>query len=188
MKKVLMTMMVVAAAMTATAQGLPVKDDGSYEVKEVVVTDSVSAQELYDRAMVALSRWSDGNAEKNMDYHDRDAGTLIYKGIHSLGFKNVFLGDGWERYMNYTLKVRCKDGKAQVTVTVPTLLFVYNKNGVKQTYTTSQMNSAVVSAKGKKKERGEAILAEIKSYSESMVKAMMGELLKKGIVGDDDDF
>jgi hypothetical protein len=89
--------------------------------------------------------------------------------------------------MNYTLKVRCKDGKAQVTMTVPTLLFVYNKNGVKRTYTTAQMNVAVMSEKGKKKERGEAILTEIKSYSESMVMAMKNELMKKGMV-DDDDF
>lgn len=188
MKKVLMMIVVAMAAMTATAQGLPTKEDGSYEVKEVVTTDSVSAQVLYDRAMIALSRWSEGNVEKNLDYHDRSAGTLIYKGIHSLGFKNVFLGDGWERYMNYSLKVRCKKGRAQVTLTVPTLLFVYNKNGVKQTYTTEQMNAAVASASGKKRERGQAILAEIKSYSESIVKAMIGELLKKGIVGDDDDF
>lgn len=187
MKKVFLTMVVAVATMTAAAQGLPVKEDGSYEVKEVVVTDTASAQELYDRAMIAMSKWSDGNVEKNLDYHDRDAGTMIYKGIHSLGFKNVFLGDGWERYMNYTLKVRCKDGKAQVTVTVPTLLFVYNKNGVKRTYTTAQMNVAVMSEKGKKRERGEAILAEIKSYSESMVMAMKNELMKKGMV-DDDDF
>lgn len=188
MKKVMMIVMMAAVVMMATAQGLPVKDDGSYEVKEVVLTDSVTAQELYERAMTALSEMANGNAERNMDYHDRDAATLVFKGVQALGFKNVFLGEGWQRYMNYQLKVRCKDGKAQVTVTVPKLTFIYTKNGNTREFTVAQMNAAVVASKGKKRERGEVILEAIKAYSDALMKAMRNALTKSGGAADDDDF
>lgn len=188
MKKVLMIVMMVAVAMTAAAQGLPVKDDGSYEVKEVVMTDSVTAQELYDRAMTALSEMANGNAERNMDYHDRDAATLVFKGVQALGFKNVFLGEGWQRYMNYQLKVRCKDGRAQVTVTVPKLTFVYTKDGNTRTFDIAQMNAAVAASKGKRRERGEVILEAIKAYSDALMRAMKNALTKSGGAADDDDF
>ena len=190
MKKVLSIALLLVGMMASAQEGLPTKEDGTFEKKVVVRVDSVDAQTIYDRAMMAISSWSSGKTENSMDYHDRNAGILIYKGVEPMGFKNVFLGDGWERYINYSLKVHCKDGRAQVTVSVPTIFFVYNKNGMRRNFTIEQLNQAVKEAKSKKKERGEAILQNIDEFSSSLLHAMELALQKQSgnVMDDDDDF
>lgn len=190
MKKVLFTMLMLMAGMTINAQEIELNDQGAYEKKIVVYVDSIEATVLYDRAMVALSDWTgaSGKAQAGLDYHDRDAGTVIYKGHEYIGFKNVFLGDGWERYADFTIKVRCKDGRAQITTSIPTITFVYNKNGTKRNYTAADVTKAVEEAKGKKKERGNALLADIKTLIETISTAMSDRLKNNSSSEDDDDF
>lgn len=189
MKKVLFTVFVLMTGLVANAQDLLINEKGAYEKKTVVLVDSTKAGILYDRAMEALSDWTgaSGKAQAGLDYHDRDAGTVIYKGHEYIGFKNVFLGDGWERYADFTLKIRCKDGRAQVTVTIPTITFVYTKNGMKRNYTAAEVTKAVEESKGKKKERGIVLLGDIKELVETLSTAM-SDRLKKACASDDDDF
>ena len=176
------------AGMTTNAQETKLNDKGAYENVIVVYVDSAKANILYDRAMVALSDWTgaSGKAQAGLDYHDREAGTVIYKGHEYIGFKNVFLGDGWERYADFTIKVRCKDGRAQITTSIPTVTFVYNRNGMKRNFTAAEVTKAVEEAKGKKKERGIAILADLKELIETISSAMSERL--KNVGNDDDDF
>lgn len=190
MKKVLLSLMMLMAGMTINAQEIELNDKGAYEKKMVVYVDSIKATVLYDRAMVALSDWTgaSGKAQAGLDYHDRDAGTVIYKGHEYIGFKNVFLGDGWERYADFTIKVRCKDGRAQITTSIPTITFVYNKNGMKRNFTAADVIKAVEEAKGKKKERGIALLADMKELIENISSAMSDRLKNAGDSGGDDDF
>lgn len=189
MKKVTLTMLMLITGLLVNAQEIILNDKGAYEKKVVVSVDNTKASILYDRAMEALSDWTgaSGKAQAGLDYHDRDAGTVIYKGHEYIGFKNVFLGDGWERYADFTLKVRCKDGRAQVTVTIPTITFVYNKNGMKRNYTAAEVSKAVEESKGKKKERGIVLLADIKELIETLSTDMSNRLNKTG-TSDDDDF
>ena len=126
-----------------------------------MIVENTSAAVLYGRAMEALSDWTgaDGRSKAGIDFSDKDAGTVIYKGDYYLGFKKTILGAGWDRYADFTLKVRCKDGKAQVTVIVSSISGIYNKNGVKKTYTIREVVDITKNLRVKRK-RVERILCQ----------------------------
>lgn len=210
MKKVLFIFALLLSGLTAGAQddvygfhdvavgehqknggttGIDLTSDGAYERKEVVTVDSVSAAVLYDRAMMALSDWTgpDGKAKAGIDYQNQETHTVIYKGTFSLGFKNTFLGDGWHRYANFTLKVRCKDGRAQVTATVGTMTGIYNRGNIERSWTVAEIKEAVMKSNGSKRERGETLLTDIVETADGIM-AAMGAKLKAADGSDDDDF
>jgi len=189
MKKVLSIFALLLSALTAGAQDIELTPNGAYERKEVVTVDSASAAVLYDRAMIALSDWTgpDGKAKVGIDYQNQDTHTVVYKGTFSLGFKNVFLGDGWHRYANFTLKVRCKNGRAQVTVTVGTMTGIYSLGNIERSCTVAEMKEAVMKIKGPKRERGEKLMAYIVETADGIM-AAMGVKLKAADGGCDDDF
>lgn len=189
MRKVLFIFALMLSGLTTGAQDIQLTPDGAYERKEVVMVDSMSAATLYDRAMMALSDWTgpDGKARAGVDYQNQETHTVIYKGTFSLGFKNTFLGDGWHRYANFTLKVRCKDGRVQVTVTVGTMTGIYNRGNIERSWTIAEIKEAVKKSKGAKRERGEMLLADIVETADGIM-ASMGVKLKAADGGDDDDF
>lgn len=188
MKKVLFIFALLLAGLSAGAQDIELTPEGAYEKKEVVVVDSVSAAVLYDRAMVALSDWTgpDGKANVGIDYQNQETHTVIYKGTFYLGFKATLLGAGWHRYANFTLKVRCKDGRAQVTVTVGTVTFIYNRGNIERSCTIAVLKEAVNKSKGAKRERGETMLADIVGTANVIMAAMSAKLRDAGNSGDDD--
>ena len=187
MKKVLFIFALLLSGLTADAQDIQLTPDGAYERKEIVTVDSASAATLYDRAMIALTDWTgpDGKAKAGIDYQNPDTHTLIYKGTFSLGFKNIFLGDGWHRYANFTLKVRCKDGRAQVTVTVGTMTGIYNRGNIERSWTIFEIQDAVLKSKGARRKRGETLLSDIVETADGIM-AAMGVKLKAADGGDDD--
>lgn len=187
MKKVIIMMLLLTAGLSINAQDIQLTETGAYEKKEVVVVDSVKAIVLFERAMIALSDWTgpDGKAKAGIDYQEKETGTVIYKGRYSLGFKNTFLGDGWNRYAEFSLKVRCKEGRAQVTVTVPTVTAIYNRNGVTRTNSIKVLLDAVKQSKGAKRERGEKLMTDLIETADGLVAAMC-ERLKNGGANDDD--
>jgi len=190
MKKVFLFLALLLATMTAGAQDIELTPDGAYEKKDVVTVDSVSADVLYDRAMIALTDWTgpDGKAKAGIDYQNQETHTIIYKGMFSLGFKNTFLGDGWHRYANFTLKVRCKDGRAQVTLTVGTMTAIYNRGNIERSWTIGEIKEAVKKSKGAKRERGEMLLTDIVETADGIMAAMGSKLKAADDGGDDDDF
>lgn len=105
-------------------------ESGVYELKVVEQYDSVKATTLYERSLVALSDVV-GSYEKsktNIDVAEKDAGMIVYKGELYLGFKKVNMMCGYETFANFTLKVRCKDGRVQYTLTVPSLHMYWSCN------------------------------------------------------------
>lgn len=168
---------------------IPLNDKGAYERQEVVTVEGASASSLYDLAMMALSDWTgpDGKAKVGIDYQNQETHTVVYKGTFSLGFKNIFLGDGWNRYANFTLKVRCKDGRAQVVVTVAQMTGIYNRENVERSCTIAEMKEAVMKSKGAKRERGETLLAYIVETADGMISEMT-EKLKATTADGDEDF
>lgn len=123
MKKVLLTIALLAAGLTASAQG-EVKD-GAWEDRRVVEVAGASVSTLYLRALEALSDWA-GSQEKSkmgIDVQDKDEGIVVYKGEYYLGYGKANFMYGWDTWANFTLKVRCKEGRAQVSATVPSLTF-----------------------------------------------------------------
>lgn len=102
-----------------------VKEKGVYEKIRVVAVDNVNAATLYVRAMEALSDWTgpDGLSKAGLDFCDKDAGIVNYKGDFYNGSQK-FPGGKVNIYTDFALKVRCKDGRAQITVTVPSIHYV----------------------------------------------------------------
>jgi len=82
MKKVLLSLMMLMTGMAINAQDISLTPEGTYEVKEVINVENVSAATLYDRAVMALSDWTgaSGKASAGLDVHERDAGLVVYKG------------------------------------------------------------------------------------------------------------
>lgn len=85
----------------------------------------VSSDKLYVRALEALSDWagSQGKSKIGIDVQDKDEGLVVYKGRLNMGFHKVNFMAGWEVYADFTIKIKCKDGRAQVSANVPSLTF-----------------------------------------------------------------
>lgn len=122
MKKVLLFAMLMVA-MTAKAQVTLV--NGVYEKKIVEQYDSVKADILYLRALETLSDWagSQQNSKIGIDVQDKDNGMVVYKGSYYMGYHKANFLCGWETTADFTIKIRCKDGKAQLTCQVPSMTF-----------------------------------------------------------------
>ena len=128
MKRITTILMLLSAVLTVSAQ--IVLKNGIYEKQVVEQFADASAQTLYSRALEGLSDWTgvNGKSTYGIDYQDKESSTVIYKGKLYLGFKNMFVLQGWDVWAEFTMKIRCKDGRAQVTITVPSLWFEYNVN------------------------------------------------------------
>ncbi len=193
MKRVLLLIMLAAAVFSVNAQVLSedsaatiVKEKGVFEQKKVVYVDSVKASTLYRRAMEALSDWTgtDGRSRAGLDYCDKEEGLVTYKGEFYNGYRKLLLGT-LPFYTDFTLKVRCKDGRAQVIVTVPTMHTVLN-NGKKRTWTVREIVDAQESTTKKAKEK-----AKNKTNAISMreVVNLLLESMESALKQDkDDDF
>lgn len=129
MKKLVIIFAFLITAFTLSAQ-TTLNESGVYELKVVENYDSVKATTLYERSLVALSDVV-GSYEKsktNIDVAEKDAGVIVYKGELYLGFKKVNISCGYDTFAVFTLKVRCKDGKVQYTITVPSLHMYWSCN------------------------------------------------------------
>ena len=173
MKK-LMTIALMMVAMTVSAQEMELNENGAYERKEVVMIDGTSAATLYDRAMIALSDWtgSDGHSKAGIDYSERDAGVVIYKGNYFIEKKS-----GVSVTADFTMKVRCKDGKAQITVTISSLTADAPSIHRTKTRTIAQV------VEGKKK-NGQRYVSMIPDIVNTLRQAMSDKLKNSS----DDDF
>lgn len=125
MKKLLMTIALAASVVIASAQGSII--NGAYENKVVREYPGVSAETLYIRALEALSDWAGTQAKSsiNIDVQDKEEGLVVYKGQMYLGFHKSNPFYGWDALADFTLKIRVKDGKAQLSCHVPTLTIDY---------------------------------------------------------------
>lgn len=188
MKKVLF-LLLTCAAMTANAQDIELNEQGAYERKEVVQVEGTTAATLYDRAMIALSEWNgpDGKSKAGLDYQNQETHTIIYKGTYYLGFKKILL-TGWDRYANFTLKVRCKDGRAQLTVNVPTVTAIFQKNGAKRIFSLEEVLDIKEKSGKKRIERIEDLVNRLKNNADALIAAMSEKLKGGETPSADDDF
>ena len=122
MKKVFLSLVVLLASIAISAQTM-LNESGVYELKVVELFDNINASTLYENSLVALSEvvGSHKKSKTNIDVAEKDAGIIVYKGELYLGFKKVNSMCGYETFANFTLKVRCKEGKVQYTIIVPSL-------------------------------------------------------------------
>ena len=185
MRKLLLLSFLLVGIST-NAQVVELTESGVYEKKEVVNADNLKTSELFGRAMEALSDWTgpDGRSKAGIDYQDKESGTIIYKGNYYMGFRHVVLRAGWDMYASFTMKVRCKDGRAQITVTIPSMTGKYSANNVERTVPLSEIVKTI-NEKGKKKRPTHDFLPKIPEVATTLINAM-SQRLKMG--EDDDDF
>lgn len=130
MKRTLFIMSMLAASLSLMAQG-EIKN-GVWEEKQIVQAENISAITLYTRALESLSDWagSQGKSKIGIDVQDKEQGLIVYKGDYYLGYEKANINPlyGWNTFANFTLKIRCKDGRAQVSVSVPSLTFRFTGN------------------------------------------------------------
>lgn len=138
MKKVLFLLVLMISASASYAQ--VELTNGVYEKKIVVTADSMKAGKLYVRALEALSDFagSQGKSKIGVDVQDKDEGLVVYKGDYYMGYCKANMLYGWDTFADFTLKVRCKDGKAQLSVTVPSMTFVWEANGNRYSFAISE--------------------------------------------------
>ena len=181
MKKTLLTFALLLATLTAGAQNIELTADGAYERKEVVTVDSISAAVLFDRAMMAITdlTGADGKAKAGIDYQNQETHTVVYKGRFGLPF-----GDAVDYWADFTMKVRCKDVRAQVTMTVPMVEMRASAINMERSATVGEIKKGTEQAKGKRRKRGEECLNYIKNSVNAYV-MIMETRLKFGI---DEDF
>ena len=124
-------------------QAEPLNTNGEYERKMVVEVPGATAQDLYVRALEVLSdmKGSNGKSSSQIDVQDKDAALVIYKGKIYEGFEyySKFAGAGWDAYADFTLRIKCKDQKAQVTMTVSTMTFDFNVKPSTQTIPLTEL-------------------------------------------------
>ncbi len=129
MKKTLFTFVLLAITLSVNSQTV-LNENGVYELKVVEQFDNRPLSTLYEQSLMALSDVV-GSREKtktNLDIADKEAGTIVYKGGYYLGFKKVNTLCGYEGVANFTLKVRCKDGRIQYTITIPDITLYWSCN------------------------------------------------------------
>lgn len=154
---------------------------GAYEQQRVVSVDGTSAAVLYDRAMMAITdlTGSDGKAKAGIDYQNQETHTVVYKGRFGLPF-----GNGVDYWADFTMKVRCKDGRAQVTMTVPMVEMRASSIRMERSATIGEIKKATEQAKGNRRKRGEECLKYIKNSVDAYVMIMETRLT----FGSDEDF
>lgn len=138
MKKVFL-FFALLSGLTAGAQG-EIKD-GVWEDKRVVEVADASVSTLYLRALEALSDWagSQGKSKMGIDVQDKEQGIVVYKGEHYLGYGKANFLYGWNTWANFTLKIRCKEGRAQVSVAMPSLTFRFDGSPAELTVPIDQL-------------------------------------------------
>lgn len=124
MKKLLSITIMLLMTMTISAQVYSLTN-GAYDNKVVGQYEGVEAGVLYVRALEALSDWagSQSKSKVNIDVQDKEQGLVVFKGSLYVGFHKVNFMAGWNVYADFTLKIKCKDGRAQVSCHVPSATF-----------------------------------------------------------------
>ena len=188
MKKGLLMIMMVIAIITAKAQ-TPLNENGVYELKVVQEYENINANNIYERTLLALSdvMGSNKHSKTNIDVQDKEGGILVFKGRYFIGYRKVNVSGGYFHYADLTLKVRCKDGKAQYTITVPSLYVEWNDAGV--SYETVPLTALFPEYNYKSKlysvKKG---LIEFSSSLDTSIKEFKDLIIKKTKDEADDDF
>ena len=165
-----------AQARDSIMKSLNITASGAYEK-----TDTIPDCLLFKRVFDASCEWAktDSRVNAEIDYYDKENGVIIYKGRISTGFKNVLLGDGWDCFSDFSLKIQCKNKYTQIVFSTPAIIEVYNRSGLTIKRTIEEFISHIYEVKGKKREREDAILNEMVSSSNDIINALKQRLKRE---------
>lgn len=164
------------------------ENGGQYKLQQVVSAPGSSATALYLRAVEVLSDGvgPDGQSKYNLDVSDKESGTVIYKGKIYTGFFPVLLA-GYHTYADFTLKIRCKDEKAQITLLVPQISSIDTNPHARVRQGSTSLTDIIwraTNGKGAKQKRCLTVLATLQPKCADLVDALFRSLSAPT----DDDF
>ena len=84
---------------------------------------------------------------------------------------------GEDCYGDFSLKVQCKDGVTQITLSFPDIIEVYNRSGLTIQRTIEEFIKGIYEVKGKKREREEALLKELVSSANDIINVLKQKLM-----------
>lgn len=185
MKRII-TALMMTATMAVNAQTVELTD-GVYELKQVVTVEGVKQDALYVRALEALSDWagSQQQSKAQIDVQDKEEGLVVYKGQLFLGLNKTNFLHGWNTYSDFTMKVRCKDGKFQITTVVPSLSLYWTADA---TTTTIPINEIVPEYKHKSNLGVKKTAIKMAPMAPEAANAAQSVIIGKIKKGADDDF
>ena len=189
MKKTFVLLFAICAWLSAYAQSNePELENGSYVYKFVQQAEGVSQNALYLRAHAFLSDWvgPNTNSKSSIDFDDKESATIIAKGTYFLGYEREMMY-GWNVYADFSVTIKCKEGRFQVMTKMPTMSFWWTAGNVPmQTILYNELYPSYTH-KGPYK---------LKRYSDKYVNQMpeyikeISNIVINGIISasDDDDF
>lgn len=130
MKSIYITILFILSAISSTfAQDITLNPEKSLELKEVVQVEGMTKNDIYVAANSMLSNWiPNANSKSSIDFADLETGTIILKGKIFLGFKKANMLYGYNNYAIINCTIRCKDGKYQVIIKVPSMEMEWSAN------------------------------------------------------------
>ncbi|GEM_PF-3887363 len=166
-------------SLCASAQ-ITLNESGVYEKTVVEQFGETTAATLYSRALEGLSDFAgEGKSSIGVDYKDKETATIIFKGRSYLGFKKVMGGAGWNVWSELTLKIRCKDGRAQITVIVPSMYFEYNASAARASVPLAQIVPEVTYKGLYLKKAAQQYVVEIPADVDKLISAVKEKMNKE---------
>lgn len=113
---------------TAKAQEITKNENGALELKQVVIVENATKNALFTnvRSMISDALPTSNNSKNSIDYSDLESGVIITKGLFYIGDAKGNFGCKWHIYDNYTMTVKVKDGKYQISIKVPSITLEYS--------------------------------------------------------------
>ncbi len=129
MKKLFVFMFISMMCMlNGFAQDVKFNDNSSLELKQVITVEGASKDAIFTniRTLISDALPTSNNSERAIDYSDANTGTIIAKGMYYIGEAKAIFGNKWHVYDNYTMTVKVKDGKFQISIKVPSIRLIYS--------------------------------------------------------------
>lgn len=185
MKHFLITFCFCLVALFGNAQEMV---NGVLEYKTVKQFDGMSKDVLYTKALTALSNLAGSlqNSKLNIDVQDKETGLVVYKGQYWVGFHKSNMLYGYDGYADATIDIRCKDGRVQYIVRVPSVTFVWNGDPAQETAPTCELFPEYTY----KKKLGNSKKAILDLYPKvpTVMHAIVESIAQKMATDSDDDF
>ncbi len=95
---------------------------------EVIQCEGMSTETIYGNIMQNWTTLNGANVkvENQLDYCDKESGTINIKTKIYLGFHKVNMMAGYDGYANALITYKIKDGRYKVTLTTNTVTFVWS--------------------------------------------------------------
>ena len=141
MKKLLIIFSFILIVLNIQAQEVAFNENGALELKQVVIVENATKDAIFTnvRSIISDALPISNNSESAIDYSDIGSGVIIAKGLFYLGDAKGNFGCKWHIYDNYTMTVKVKDGKYQISIKVPSITLVYSGDKTKTTVNTKQI-------------------------------------------------